>query len=874
MATRKELRTFRHIVDAIMDLLKVQSSDTVTRNRIKSDVQRFYMDEVIPFHQWPFLRGKINIQTKAYYGTGTASVTQNSVTVTLTAGPSDSKTGQLFSVNGTLDVYKIRSHTAGSTTITLDTPYIGTTAATASFKVWTDIVLLPVETDDIIEITHPTFPKPIDGMGLQELRRLSAANPKVEGRPRAYCMTGWADPSPYISVSAPASLTRASSGTLKTIVFGSTLGATSDTTILKVGDRIRVTGSSNYDYNIDAIVANVSTTSSTNDTITYTGTVARTESSTSDTALVVTKQSEESYERQNQLLVHPSISDKATQLSIDYIKDIAPLDEDSDEPIIPLKDRVVLFWGGAFYAFSRERNPEEAMLYRTLADNRLAKMAGKTTESIDKPSLIVSSTYIDSKRNPLRSRFSRDSLGSSFGSSGSSNPQGTANQVAIFDSSGSLTSSPTISTTELTYLDGADSNIQDQLDAITTLADGKILVGNASNVATEVTPSGDITMDRDGVTAIGTGVIVNADISASAAIARSKTAAGTAYRILANNVSGVMSENAALTAAKNVITDANGQLATTNDVYVSETGTQTLTNKTIDSDSNIITNIVNADIKSTAAIELSKLETIATASILGRDTASTGAIEVLSATEATAVLNVFAQDTKGLVTGPTAAEIAANKLLRADNTWAAAATGTVTSVAAAGPTGIATWSAAVTGSGTLTQTLSDQDANKVLAGPTTGSAAAPTFRALVEADLPAIQGQVRLNGGNGYGSTNTCIRRFTTAEVNTGTAITYADSATNGATFTINSDGLYAISYADGPTADNIGISLSSNQLTTSISTITAAHRLIFSAVPASQTGQCSITTRLVATDVIRAHSAGNQGNVNLVKFEIIKIGN
>lgn len=42
----------------------------------------------------------------------------------------------------------------------------------------------------------------------------------------------------------------------------------------------------------------------------------------------------------------------------------------------------------------------------------------------------------------------------------------------------------------------------------------------------------------------------------------------------------------------------------------------------------------------------------------------------------------------------------------------------------------------VTGSGTLTFTLKTQTANFVLAGPSTGSAAQPTFRALAVADLP------------------------------------------------------------------------------------------------------------------------------------------
>lgn len=58
-----------------------------------------------------------------------------------------------------------------------------------------------------------------------------------------------------------------------------------------------------------------------------------------------------------------------------------------------------------------------------------------------------------------------------------------------------------------------------------------------------------------------TGSIVNNDVSASAGIVRSKLASGTNYRILANNSSGVMSENAALTSAHVIIADANGQLS-------------------------------------------------------------------------------------------------------------------------------------------------------------------------------------------------------------------------------------------------------------------------------------------------------------------------
>jgi hypothetical protein len=123
---------------------------------------------------------------------------------------------------------------------------------------------------------------------------------------------------------------------------------------------------------------------------------------------------------------------------------------------------------------------------------------------------------------------------------------------------------------------------------LASLTSANILVGNGSNVATSVAVTGDVTISNAGVTAIATGVVVDADISGSAAIALSKLATGA----LPTDI----------TVASANIVDAT---------------------------------IVNADISATAAIAFSKLANVsATDRLLGRSTAGAGAIEEVTCTAA------------------------------------------------------------------------------------------------------------------------------------------------------------------------------------------------------------------------------------------------
>ncbi len=74
--------------------------------------------------------------------------------------------------------------------------------------------------------------------------------------------------------------------------------------------------------------------------------------------------------------------------------------------------------------------------------------------------------------------------------------------------------------------------------------------------------------------------------------------------------------------------------------------------------------------------------------------------------------------------------------LRGDQTWATGL-GTVTSVGLTGPAEF-TFGSAITSTGNLSFSKANQSANLVYAGPSSGSAAAPSFRSLIANDLPAI----------------------------------------------------------------------------------------------------------------------------------------
>lgn len=128
-------------------------------------------------------------------------------------------------------------------------------------------------------------------------------------------------------------------------------------------------------------------------------------------------------------------------------------------------------------------------------------------------------------------------------------------------------------------------------------------------------------------------------------------------------------------------------------------------------------------------------------------------------------------------------------------------------------------------------------------------------------DIDYVGGSlIWLTGGNGTGSTNTRFRRYTTVLRNIGKAATLTQSATLGDSYTINKNGKYAISITDGSTTGsyNVGISLDSNQGTTSIVLIPDLNRLILGSHAVNLIMPMTIERDFVKGNVLRTQTDGN----------------
>lgn len=143
-------------------------------------------------------------------------------------------------------------------------------------------------------------------------------------------------------------------------------------------------------------------------------------------------------------------------------------------------------------------------------------------------------------------------------------------------------------------------------------------------------------------------------------------------------------------------------------------------------------------------------------------------------------------------------------------------------------------------------------------------------------------GEVFIYLANGAGSVGTSIPRFSTVGINTGTAITYIDSALNGSSFLINTSGVYYVELSWDPAgggAPAIGITKNNAyQNASAVSSIDLPTVLVTVIRNNATSGVqliCNTTTRLTYGDVVRPQvdAASNGAGNTTCHFRIVKVG-
>jgi hypothetical protein len=301
MSAGYKLLDFSDLYTAVLEELKIPSTDGTTLGRIKRDLNMIYLNHVIPFkpRAWEWMSQNEEITTYEKIDTGTISVTADSVTITFSDAPTNSLTGYYVKLQGYPDIVKVSAHTALSTTATIEKAWCNTTVADVSFKAWRDFSPLSSTMKQIIQVTHDRKGTPLDAVNGTKFTEMRARYPEYEGFPVLYNMG---------------------------------------------------------DFDSDG----------------------------------------------NRLVKwFPACFDDRVTLHIEGRQEATALSADGDEPLMPVEDRIVLFYGACSRAWARERNESEASKNWNLFMQKLVEMAGRAG---DAPQITEMSTDHDYL---LRKRYKR-----------------------------------------------------------------------------------------------------------------------------------------------------------------------------------------------------------------------------------------------------------------------------------------------------------------------------------------------------------------------------------------------------------------------------------------------------------------------------------
>lgn len=150
--------------------------------------------------------------------------------------------------------------------------------------------------------------------------------------------------------------------------------------------------------------------------------------------------------------------------------------------------------------------------------------------------------------------------------------------------------------------------------------------------------------------------------------------------------------------------------------------------------------------------------------------------------------------------------------------------------------------------------------------------------ALNPMNLYSPHSEVQVTTGNGYGAVNTSVRRFGSVKRNVGADILFIDSSGAGDSFTVQSPGVYTVTYSDSATSGSAGtmaITVNGTALSSNPPlTFAQGQRAVWTEGTVGLVNTISWTGFLNPQDVVRAQAVNMNDASDNCAFSIIKVTN
>ena len=346
------------LITDLAEIINLDTSDSTILSNIKRWINTSYKD-FQSRNNWYWLKRTGKFQTVEIYEDGTADVTQNSRAVTGSGTNwTSAMVGRYFRVEGKTDWYKIIA--VGSTTsLTLDVPYLDSSASAQSYKIWQKhYELYPdIKNENLISVLTDGHPHQLVFFPYEDAGFVNAFA-YFQGNPHRVFLHEW-----------DKSIRTYTTGTVSGTVDTKTLTGSSTVWLDNVmpGDRITV---GNYNYYVLSVDSNTQLTLTTN--------------------LMATISAETSYTRtrENNLLVMIDFTpkDPAKNMTYTYYKKTYDMQNDNDLPEIPEMWHYIVVLGAKWLAYQSLDDPREA-LAKQIFEIEIAKVIRETTASSHRPSV-------------------------------------------------------------------------------------------------------------------------------------------------------------------------------------------------------------------------------------------------------------------------------------------------------------------------------------------------------------------------------------------------------------------------------------------------------------------------------------------------------